>query len=282
MYLQLIASALNPVPATEIIQRALWTLTFAAELVLLVVLFGRERARRYPLFTASVAFLALRMMAEVLLSGRVAQLPLQETFLTLSCLSVAMSLLVLVEMALRGFAGLHRSLWVVNCLGLVLVSAGVLTVWGPWPVWKSMAVETLLGRLQLMQLIAQKGDLFAALLTVGLGGLVLLFGRRFQAGWRSHTQSIVLGLAASSVALLALQEALYRFQAQVQQIVQAAQPNARQEYQRIVAQAAKLVNLNQAIFVVVLIWWIVWLWLEEPGAPQQAESQLVEEAAQPE
>ena len=35
----------------------LWTLTFAALLVLLVVLLGRDRARRFPWFTASIVMM---------------------------------------------------------------------------------------------------------------------------------------------------------------------------------------------------------------------------------
>jgi hypothetical protein len=46
----------------------LWTLTFAAQLVLLATLLGRDRARRYPWFTASIALMALQLMAGVLLS----------------------------------------------------------------------------------------------------------------------------------------------------------------------------------------------------------------------
>ncbi len=67
-----------------IVERILWTLTFAAQLVLLVVLLGRDRARRYPWFTAGIALSALQLMAEVLLTGRMAKLPLQEILFTLA------------------------------------------------------------------------------------------------------------------------------------------------------------------------------------------------------
>ena len=59
----------------------------------------------------------------------------------------------------------------------------------------------------------------------------------------------------------------------MQRIVQAQLPNARQEYQRIISQAGYVVNINQAIFVAVLIWWIVWLWLDEPGAVETADAE---------
>ena len=83
MHLNLIASALYSASPAEIIQRVVWTLTFAGQLILLVVMIGRGRAQRYPIFTASIGLLALRMMAEILLSGRMAKIPLQTTLLTL-------------------------------------------------------------------------------------------------------------------------------------------------------------------------------------------------------
>lgn len=270
--LNLIASALYHSSPIEVIQRVIWTLTFAAQLVLLVVLLGRGRAQRFPFFTASIGLLALRLILEVLLSGRMAQLPLQTTLLTFSNISVIVSLLVLVELARRGFAGVHRPLWIVNSVGLVLLAGGMLAEWGPWPKWSSLAVDTVVGKLRLAQLVAQKGDLFVAALTVGLGVLILVFGRQFKAGWRSHTQSITIGLAVAAASLLALQVYILRMQAVVQQIIQAQQPNGRQEYQRIVSQAGTLVTIHQALFVAVLIWWIVWMWLDEPGAAEQAQA----------
>lgn len=261
----LIASALYHSSPIEVIQRVIWTLTFAAQLVLLVVLLGRGRASRFPFFTASIALLSLRLMAEVLLSGRMAQMPLQATLLVLANVTVILGLLVLVELARRGFAGLHRPLWIVNSAGVALLAGGVTAVWGAWPKWASLAVDTLVGKLRLAQLIAQKGDLFIALLTVGLCVLVVIFGRKFKAGWRSHPQSIVLGLAVAAAAQLALQEYVFRMQAVVQRIVQAQQANGRQEYQRIISQAQIVVTIEQALFVAVLIWWIVWMWLDEPG-----------------
>ena len=41
---------------------ALWTLTFAAHLVLLVVLMGRDRVRQFPWFTANIVLVALRLL----------------------------------------------------------------------------------------------------------------------------------------------------------------------------------------------------------------------------
>jgi hypothetical protein len=72
MLLSLFVTPLHSAPPGQIVERVLWTLTFAAQLVLLVVLMGRDRARRFPWFTAGIALYALRLMAEILLAGRMA------------------------------------------------------------------------------------------------------------------------------------------------------------------------------------------------------------------
>ena len=71
-----------PFSANEI----LWALTFAGYLVLLVVLMGRERARRFPWFTASSVLIAFRLLTAKMLYGRLAQIPMAELFIGLALL----------------------------------------------------------------------------------------------------------------------------------------------------------------------------------------------------
>jgi hypothetical protein len=257
-------------------RQVLWTLTFAAQLVLLVVLMGRDRMRRYPWFTAAIVLSAVQLMAEVLLVGRMAMIPLQEILITLADLAVIVSLLVLVEVARRAFAGAQRSLWLVNTAGLLVVAGGILAFWGPWPASKDLVWDTTIARLHLMQFAAQKGILLVALLTIELGLLVVIFGRHYKAGWRSHTQMIVIGLSTAAAGLLALEVILGKLQGTAQQIFKTAPPDARQQIQHIVDLAKKLQNANEAIFIAALLWWIVWLWLDEPGAAkiETAESPI--------
>jgi hypothetical protein len=241
------------------VERIIWTLTFAAQLVLLVVLLGRDRARRYPWFTAGIAVFALRLMAEVLLSGRMAKLPYTVTILTLANLITIVGVLVLVEMARAAFAGVQRSIWMVNTVGLLALAGGLLTIMGPWPVWKLLPWNTLPVKLYLMQLAAQKGELLVALLTVGLGLLVVIFGRHYKAGWRSHTQSIVIGLFALAVSLLALEVVVIR------------------TFHFTQAESAGVMRLrfsfafaHEMMYLAALVWWIVWLWRDEPGEANPA------------
>jgi len=248
-----------------IARQVLWTLTFAAQMVLLVVLIGRDRVRRFPWFTAAIALAALHLMAEVLLVGRMAMLPLQEILITMDDLTVIVGLLVVVEVARRAFAGLERSLWIANTTGLLLVTGLVLAFWGPWLTKKDMVWDTIIARLHLMQFAALKGNVLVALLTVALGLLVVIFGRQFKSGWRSQPQMIAIGLSTVGVASLVALVIFNRLQVTVQEIFKSGQPNARQQYEHIVTLATNLGNARELIYVFALVWWIVWLWRDEPG-----------------
>lgn len=258
-------------------RQVIWILNFAAELVLLVVLIGRDRMRRYPFFTACIALFALRLMAEELLAGRTAQLLYEEIILVLADMSVIMSLLVLVELARRAFAGAKRTSWMISTAGSLVVAGGVAMVVGPTLAWKDLVLSTIVGMLQLMQFLALKGEVLAAVLSVELALLMMLFGRRYKAGWRSHTQQIVIGLSAAAIALLSIQ-------ATVQFILKAAQAHhpAQVEAQRIFALFGKLANANRVVYIAVLLWWIVWLWRDEPGTQQTqaAETEMEPEVTQ--
>jgi hypothetical protein len=225
----------------------------------MVVLLGRDRARRYPWFTTSIMLLALQLMSEVLLAGRMAMLPYQEIMLSLGDLLAIIALLVVVEIAWQAFAHAPRAHWIANSAWLILAAGCLMAVWGPWPAPKDLALDTLLGKLKLMQLAALKINMLAYLLMIGVGILVVLFGRHYKAGWRSHTQMIAIGLSTAAIAWLAIQGT-------VQLIARTAHPQSQAEYQHLIGLVNKLVNANQAVYLAALLWWIVWLWLDEPGA----------------
>jgi hypothetical protein len=244
------------------VRQILWTLNFAAQLVLLVVLLGRDRARRYPWFTAGAGLLALRLLAEELLATRIAPLFYQEILLVLSDVAVVIGLLVLVELARRAFAGAKSSMWIVNTIGMLLVAGGVIATLGGWPELKNLTWNSTLGKLQLMQLAALKGDMLISLLAVQLGLLVALFGRSFKAGWRSHTQQILIGISTIAITSVTMQIA-------VQSILKSARahPPSAGESHRIIGLIDKLASADRVIYIAVLLWWIYWLWLNEPGTP---------------
>ena len=86
----------------------IWTLTFAALLVLLVVILGRDRAKLYPLFTFGVGVVAFRLLVTRILYGKLSALVLTWLFTALALLAALAGILVAVEMARRAFTGAGR------------------------------------------------------------------------------------------------------------------------------------------------------------------------------
>jgi len=241
----------------------LWTLTFAAILVLLVVLLCRDRARIYPWFTASIALIGLRLLMSRLLYQRLAPIPMNAIFLNLALIAGVVSLLVLVELARRAFVGSPRRAWIIGILVLLAAGGVVLALWGPWPAWKTLKVDSVLAGLRLEQFITQKLDLLIDVLSIGLGLLIVIFGRRFAAGFRSHTQQIIIGLSTTALAQTSVR-AIWQL------IATHAAPNSQAEYERILGLQEKLYNASGAIFLLALVWWIVCLWINEPGSESPA------------
>ncbi len=236
----------------------LWTLTFAALLVLLTVLFGRERVRRFPWFTASIGLLTLRLLADRLLYGHMAPIPLSAVFFTLADLAVLLDLLVLLEVARRAFAGAPHRAFILTAAATVAVAAAVILASGPWPAWKTVIAPSELAHIRFMQMVSQKGDLLAAVLAIELGILIAFLGRRFHAGWRSHPQRVVIGLSTAAMSLLATRAMLQFTGAH-------AVIRNHTEYNRVIALQSRIANANSAIYFGVLLWWIATFWIDEPA-----------------
>ncbi len=246
--------------------QVLWTLTFAALLVLLVVLLGRDRVRRFPWFTASIALMGVLLLTTQLLLAKLSRFTGTEVFLLLSNLEVVVSLMVLVELARRSFRGMGRLAWIIGTLVIVGVGAAVLVFWGSWPAWKTMTAASELATIRLMDLAVDKGILFSSVVTVELGLLITLLGRRFGAGWHSHAQRISIGLSTAAIAQLALRWSLQAIGAQTHIHTQA-------DYERVMDLREKLIHGNNAIYLGVLAWWIACMWMDEPGTTPAAEAE---------
>jgi hypothetical protein len=235
----------------------LWTLTLSALFVLLTVLFGRDRVRRFPWFTASIALVTVRLVADRLLYMHLTPVHMSAVYFSLSDLAVIVDLLVLIEIARRAFPGARLRAAIIAALVLLAISASILIVWGPWPAWNTMAAPSGLAHVRFLQMFSQKGDVFAAILAIELEILVVFFGRRFHAGWRSHPQRIVIGLSAAAMALLATR-------AMLQAVGTHAVISSRTDLNRLFAVQDRIANANSAIYFAILIWWIAVLWIDEP------------------
>jgi hypothetical protein len=240
----------------------LWALTFAGYLVLLVVLLGRDRVRRFPWFTANAVLITFRLLSAKMLYGRLPQIPMAEIFIGLALLGCLVTVMMLMELARKGLLGIKRKAWVGGALILMGIGAVVLATWGQWPARSTLMAPGLISHLQLLQLIALKATLFLDVETILLGLVIVVFGRRFRAGWQTHVQRIMIGLSTISLAQLAAE-------AITEAIGRTAHPQSMAEYQKLVDLRDRIFYANSAIGVLVLIWWIVCLWRDEPGSKSE-------------
>jgi len=247
--------------------QVLWTLTFACLLVLLVVLLGRDQVRRFPWFTASIVMMGVLLLTTQLLLSRLPRFTGTEIFLGLSNLDVVVGLLVLVELARRSFRGAGKLAWTIGTLVVLAGGAAVLALWGQWPAWKTLTATSELATIRLMDLAVDKGILFSSVLTIELGLLITLLGRRFGAGWRSHAQQIAIGLSTASLAQLVLRGTL-------QAIGTHTHIRTQADYERIMDLRDKLIHANNVAYICVIVWWIASMWIDEPGAVTAANSEL--------
>jgi hypothetical protein len=50
-----------------------------------------------------------------------------------------------------------------------------------------------------------------------------------------------------------------------QLIAHNAHPTTQDEYARLMSLGGKLINANQVVYLAAAVWWIAWLWRDEPG-----------------
>jgi hypothetical protein len=257
-------------PLTE--ADVIWILTFAALLVLLVVLLGRDRVRRFPFFTAGVVLAALEMLARRLLADKLPPLASTELSLAMADAGAAIALLVAIELARRAFAGASARAWIVGVVAVPAVAAGILIRWGPWPPRQTVFASSLMDHLRLMQLAAEKGDLFSNLLFIGLALLAIFTGRRLHAGWRSQARQLLLGYSVAGLAQVAVRVVWER-------LARAGPPTSEADFDHRMVVQNHLLEANSFIFLAVIVGWIVCLWFDDPGNKPAAELALPAEAA---
>jgi hypothetical protein len=246
------------------IEQILWALVLAAHLVLLIVLMGRDRLSRFPWFSAAIALSTVHLIADHLLHGKLTTVAFYWQSYVGVLLDSVLALLVLIEL-LRGVFANCKAGIILNAkgwLGWTLVTVGVaiggVWLWGPWPAWSALTADPKQTPLLLTVLTALKSQLFLAILTVEAGLLMRIFGRRFRSPFRSHAQQIMLGLSTYALGYLAVQST-------TDIIKHTVHLTSRAEYERIVKLFANIDNARFALWFLVLVWWIVWLWREEPA-----------------
>ena len=245
-------------------EQILWALVLAAHLILLIVLLGRDRISRFPWFTAAIALSTIRLIADHLLHGKLTTVAFYWQSYTGMALDAILGLFVLAELLRRVFstgkAGLI--LKAKGWLGWALITGSIaiaaVWAWGPWPNWQAIAADKAQLPLLIVVLLGMKGQLFTALLTIEVALLMRIFGKRFGYGWRTHPQLIAIGLSTSALGLLIIQVT-------TDLIKKNLHLTSREEYEHIVKIFNNFDNARSALWVLVLLWFIYWLWRDEPG-----------------
>ncbi len=272
------------------IEQILWALVVAGHLVLLIVLLGRDRAAHFPWFTTAIAVSAARLIADHLLQGKLTTIAFHwQTYVSLT-LDDLICFMVLLELLRRVFSSGKAGLilkpkgWIGGAFVTLAVAAGAVWLWGPWPSTAAIKADPAQLPLLLVALTATKGQIFIALLTVQVALLLLVAGRRFGFEWRTHPQQIALGLSTNALGFLAVQGI-------ADSIKRTVHLTSREQYERVVHLFTNLDNTRSALWILVLLWWITWLWRDEQGTTPSlvatAEAETIvdattHEAGQPE
>ena len=261
------------------VEQILWALVLAAHLVLLIVLLGRDRTSRFAWFTAVIALSGARLIADHLLHGRLTTVAFYwQTYVGMA-LDAILGIVVLIELTRRVFssgkAGLLLKLrgWIGWSLVTVIVAGGVLWLWGrPWPSMASLRAQPEEFPLLLTIVFALKAMIFTALLTIEVGLLLRIFGRRFGFGWKSHEQQIALGLSTNALAIVGVQAIEDLIRHNIHFTTAAERNQLAEHFGRVFS---NLENARNSLWFVVLVWWIVWLWRDEPGGvPVPGEDEM--------
>jgi len=183
-----------------------------------------------------------------------------EIAISLALVSALVGFIILIEMARNAFRRASARAWLLWTIALLIIGGLIVWKWGPWPNLHTLAFDTLIAKLQFMQFLSVKVGLLVDVLSIGLGLLVVSVGRRYGAGWRSHVQRIMIGLSTASLSQMCAQGIW-------QIIAHHTTPHSQAEYERVLGIQEKLLNTNSAVYVLVVIWWIICFWNDEPGSP---------------
>jgi len=270
--------------------QVLWTLTFAAYLVLLVVVVSRKLYCRLPFFTAMTVLLELRLLSENLLTGRLAMLDLQKVLLAFADLTALASIFVAFELWQKVFGKASCRFRKISLSVGILVSLGALAGWGPWLTPARIAPDAAplsVKILNSMVLFAaprgtllvfsgiDKGNLLAAILLL-LAGLQILIQRR-KTGTRFTAEAVLISVATTFTSLFWLGTQLCW-----QILVRTTHFHSREEYMRFLDLGGRIILANHIVNLLAILWWIGWLWFDEnePAAtPIAAEAEATEPPA---
>ena len=263
------------------IEQILWAFVLAAHLVLLIVLMGRDRIKLFPWFTISIVLSTVRLIADHLLNGKLTGIAFYWQSYSTLLLGAILSLLVLVELARRVFSSgkagliLKANGWLGWAFVTFAIACAGTWFWSPWPTLQELQAQPAGLKLTVMGLAGTRSVIFVSLLTIEATLLLVIFGKRFGSGWRSHPLRIALGLSTYAIGYITID----RIQSFIVEAFKATMRTpghhiTQEEYDHTVHLLTRLGNAVLTVWLVVLIWWVVYLWLNELGASSEGSPVL--------
>jgi hypothetical protein len=254
------------------LEQVLWALVLAGHLILLIVLLGRDRIARFPWFSAMIMVSAIRLIADHLLHDKLATASFYWQNYVGILVSAVITILALIEVGRQVYASgkagriLKARGWVGWSMVMLAIGLAIVWAWGrPWPTWAAMRAEPAEFPILLTAFTAVKLMLLVNLITVMAGLLMGIFGKRFGAGWKSHAQQVMLGLSTNAAAIVAVEAIQDIIRRNVHFTADMSREARNQIVVRLTHLFSHLDNASKTLWLVVLLWWIYWLWRDEPG-----------------
>jgi hypothetical protein len=214
-----------------------WAAGFVLNLVLIVVLVGRGRWQKFPVFTAWMVFLLLRTILLFEVSRHGSRNLYASVWVTGTWIEFFLQLAVVLEIArivLRPtgtWARDARSQFILAGLAGVAVAALVAWLVSP-PAWSALYAWQM------------RGDLFTSLVICELFVVMTMTATRLGLGWRNHVMAVGQGLTAWST-IVVVKAALQSFLGTQRYYVQ-------------------LEDVRSVTYMVAVCWMILQLWRDEP------------------
>jgi hypothetical protein len=246
----------------------LFTLLLAGQMILLVVLYGRDRMRLYPWFSASIMLTAFKTLVDKILFERISQIPFEFIKNLLGVFTVLVGLGVLVEIARKLFPGVTLMHRVIASGFITLITATVVYFWGPWTANGDIGFKSQIGVVNLLLVASTHGEQILLPCATILLGIFVLFVLRHQRGfWQSHTIKIFAGLTTCSLMFLVM-----RATAQTIAITANTHGMTMKEFAQIQGMMDQFRTLPLVTLIIVQFWWIYALWNEEGEQKKTASS----------
>jgi hypothetical protein len=226
------ASTHRPLGSSAMTQHLIWTAGFLGHLVLLGVLIVRGRAQRFPFFTLLILFYLLRSLTILLLLGHLAPPGVHLASLVFDVTDLLLECAVLTQLVLAGLGPLDRLHRILLPLLLVVSAALIVTHLVPVSHYYTRAAPLLLHYYLAVFMLEWSLVLFFLLRSLGLT-------------WRSHVATITFGFGIYAAALL---------------FAGGYFSNGRELREYIFFSYFRI-----CIYLLVLLWWIVTLWRQDPS-----------------